>query len=284
MATEDLLQAEARERPRMAIVAGLAALFTLAAPIVGLVALKGAPESLIGQALQRQQHLVGLGLSAACSVLGLLAITVVLDFIYRATRARVPTMPGQVRWIVWGGGVGLALLLTALQVVSTIKLNHFATDGTQTFDEAKAITDYGGFAYLGIIAQLAFAGGFVMIAVSAMRAGLLTRFLGYLGVISAVLFVLPLVPIPIVQVYWLGTLALLFSGRSPSGAPPAWQSGEAMPWPSSAEMREQRVRDAEARRGGENLTPPDQLTVPDDASSLTEPSPATSKRKRKKRR
>ncbi|HMJ01894.1 MAG TPA: hypothetical protein VK506_03075 [Conexibacter sp.] len=83
----------------------------------------------------------------------------------------------------------------------------------------------------------------------------------------------------------VAALAILFVGRSVSGAiPPAWQSGEAMPWPSAAEMREQRVRDAEARRGGGDLTPPDQLTVPDDASELTGPDPATSKRKRKKRR
>jgi hypothetical protein len=118
-----------------------------------------------------------------------------------------------------------------------------------------------------------------------MRAGLLTRFLGYLGVISGALFVLAFVPIPIVQVYWLGALAMLFAGRSPNGMPPAWRSGEAMPWPSAAEMREQRVRDAEARRGGGDDVVEGELAAPDDAASLGDAaSPATSRRKRKKRR
>jgi hypothetical protein len=286
MATAEILEAEARERPRTAIVALVAAALTLAAPIVGLVVLKDAPDNLIGQALQRQQHLAGLGLSAACSALGLLAIAVVLDFLLRAVRARRPELPWQLRPLLWVGGVGLAVLLLALQVATSVKLDHFAHEGSQTYEEARAVSDYGAVAYLGILAQFAFAGAFVTIAVTAMRVGLLTRFLGYLGVISAVLFVIPLVPIPIVQAYWLGALAMLFAGRSPSGTPPAWQSSEAMPWPSTAEMREQRVRAAEARRGGDDDDVVEgELAAPDDGDAAGGgPSPATSKRKRKKRR
>lgn len=283
MAIAETLQAEARERPRMAIAAGAAAFFTLAAPIVGLVVLKGAPSNLVGEALQRQQHLAGLAISAVCSALGLLAITVTLDFLLRAVRARHPDLPWQIRPLLWTGGLGLVVLVLALQVATSVKLDHFANEGSQTYEEARKISDFGAIAYLGILAQLGFAGAFVMTAVTAMRVGLLTRFLGYLGVISAALFVLPLVPIPIVQAYWLGALAMLFAGRSPNGTPPAWQSGEAMPWPSPAEMREQRVRDAEARRGGDVLE--GSVAEPDAVDSAAGgPSPATSKRKRKKRR
>jgi hypothetical protein len=277
MATAETLQAEARERPRIVVAAAVAAFFTLAAPIVGLVVLKGAPSNLIGQALQRQQHVVGLAISAVCSALGLLAITVTLDFLLRATRARRPDLPWQLRPLLWAGGVGLAVLLLVLQVATSVKLDHFAHEGSQTYEEARKVSDLGAVAYLGILAQLAFAGAFVTIAVTAMRVGLLTRFLGYLGVISAVLFVLPLVPIPIVQVYWLGALAMLFAGRSPSGTPPAWQSGEAMPWPSPADMREQRVREAEARRGEDVVE--GAVAAPADETTAT---PA--KRKKRKRR
>ena len=277
MATAETLQAEARERPRIAIVAGAAAFFTLAAPIVGLIVLKGAPSNLVGEALQRQQHIAGLAVSAVCSALGLLAITVTLDFLLRAVRARRSDLPWQIRPLLWVGGVGLAVLLLALQVATSVKLDHFAHEGSQTYEEARKVSDFGPLAYLGILAQLGFAGAFVMIAVTAMRVGLLTRFLGYLGVISAVLFVLPLVPVPIVQAYWLGALAMLFAGRSPSGTPPAWQSGEAMPWPSPAEMREQRVRDAEARRGGDVVE--GSVAEPDD-----EPVATPAKRKKRKRR
>src|ERR687889_33897 len=110
MATEELLQAEARERPRIAMAAGLAALFTLAAPIVGLVVLKNAPENLVGEALQREQHLTGL--------------------VLRAARARTPALPWQLRPLLLAGGIGLALLLAVLQVVMTVKLRHFAGEGT----------------------------------------------------------------------------------------------------------------------------------------------------------
>lgn len=278
MATEELLQAEARERPRIAIAAGLAAVLTLAAPIIGLVVLKDAPDNLVSEALQREQHLTGLALSALCSVLGLIALTFVLDFLLRALRARTAALPWQLRPLLLAGGVGLAILLTVLQVVTTVKYQHFANDGTQTYEEARAINDYGALSYVGILAQLSFAGAFVMIAVTAMRAGLLTRFLGYLGVISAVLFVIPLVPIPIVQAYWLGAVAAMLVGRSSGGLPPAWRSGEAIPWPSTAEMRDQRVREAEARRGGDDPLPPGPASEPAEAAAT----PA--RRKRKKRR
>ena len=72
-----------------------------------------------------------------------------------------------------------------------------------------------------------------------MRVGLLTRFMGVLGIICGALIVLPILsPLPIVQTFWLGAMALLLAGRWPSGLPPAWTTGEAMPWPSSAEVRE----------------------------------------------
>lgn len=270
MATDELLEGEARERPRMAVAAGLAALFTLLAPVISVIVLKDGPDNIPAAALYRDEHRAALALSAACLVLALVAIVFVLDFLYRATRARNPQLPRQLRPLPWIGGLGLAAVSVAFEVVGAVKLDHFATHGSQTYDEAKAATDFGALVYVGIVAQLAFGFAFVMIAINAMRVGLLSRFLGYLGAISGVLFVLPLVPVPIVQVYWLGALAMLLAGRSPSGMPPAWERGEAVPWPSTAEMREQRVRTAEAARG--------------ETEPSVGPSPATSRRKRKRRR
>ena len=34
-------------------------------------------------------------------------------------------------------------------------------------------------------------------------------------------------------------VGILFIGKWPNGQPPAWESGEARPWPSRAQMREQ---------------------------------------------
>ena len=96
--------------------------------------------------------------------------------------------------------------------------------------------------YLGV---LLIAMATVLMSLNAMRVGLLTRFMGYFGIFAGVLVIFPLVPIPIVEGFWLVALAYLFTGRWPSGVPPAWRSGQAEPWPSSQELREQR-----ATRGG----------------------------------
>lgn len=132
------------------------------------------------------------------------------------------------------------------------QLAHFATHGSQTYDEAKAATDFGALAYLGLLTQLAFVAAIVTISINAMRVGLLTRFLGYLAVISAVLFLLPFLPLPIAQIYWLGALAVLPAGRNPSGTPAAWSSGEAIAWPSAGAARAAypRRRGAARRRAG----------------------------------
>ncbi len=83
----------------------------------------------------------------------------------------------------------------------------------------------------------------MLVALQAMRVGLLTRFMGYLGIFTGVLVLFPIgSPVPVVQGFWLLALAYLFSGRWPNGVPPSWRSGRAEKWPSSAELREQRMK------------------------------------------
>lgn len=296
MATNDFLEAETRERPRVAIVAALAALLTLAAAIVGVLVLQDEPDNLPASLLYRNSHQAGLAISAVCSLLGSIGIAYVLDFMFRATRNRSEAaIQPWVRPLPWIGGIGLAVVGIVIQVVLATKLSHFANDSTQTYEEARKLltsSDYSIPRYLGIIPQLALAFGLIMISLGAMRVGLLTRFMGYLGVIAAALFVLPLVPLPIVQIFWLGALAaLIWGGLRQVREPPAWRLGEAVPWPSAAEVREQRVRAAEARRGGTPSSEQEPATI--DAVSDEEdgdqpdsggPSAATSRRKRKKRR
>ncbi|MBS1869534.1 MAG: hypothetical protein JSS99_07715 [Actinobacteria bacterium] len=283
MATSEILQAEARERPRMTLVAIVAAVFTLLGSLVGRIAAGAPPDNLPAALLFYHDNQASQYASAACSVIGAVAIAIVLDFLYRATRARNPELPWQIRPLPWIGGIGVAIFTIAYQIALAVNVTHFATHGTQTYEEARKAVDAGVPPLFGLFVQLALALAIVLISVNAMRAGLLTRFLGYLGVISGVLFVLMFVPIPIVQAYWLGALAMLFAGRLPNGTPPAWQSGEAIPWPSPADMREQRVRDAEARRSGGDA----EDVVEGSAAARGEASGAGSagaRRKRKKRR
>jgi hypothetical protein len=95
------------------------------------------------------------------------------------------------------------------------------------------VMDYGG--------ELLLAVAFVLVSMQTMRVGLLTRFMGYLGIIAGILVLFVITPVPIVQVYWLIGLGILFAGQWPSGEPPAWKTGRVERWPSSQEMREQRA-------------------------------------------
>jgi len=290
MATNDFLEAETRDRRRVAIVAGLAALLTLAAPLIARAIIGTDPtDNALTRALVQADNRGAIVASAILSLLGLLGITYVLDFLLRAARNRDTSIQPYVRILVLAGGIGLALFTGVVQAITSSRLEHWATHGTQTWDELKEASNYGALVFVGIVAQLAFAFGFVLTSLNAMRVGLLTRFLGYLGVISAVLFVLAVLPLPIVQAYWLATVALLLWNVRGPREPPAWPSGEAVPWPSSAELREQRVREAEARRGERA---PEQV-ADDDADgdadtggdeAVGAPSAGAARRKRKKRR
>lgn len=284
MATNDFLEAETRGRRPVAIVAGVAALVTLGAPLLARAVIGTDPtDNALTRALVQADNRAAILASAALSVIGLLGITYVLDFLLRASRVRDTAIQPYVRPLLLAGGIGLAAFSGVLQVVTSIRIEHWATNGTQTWEELKQASDYGPLVFVGIAAQLAFAFGFVLVSLNAMRVGLLTRFLGYLGVISAVLFVLAVLPLPIVQAYWLTMIALLLWNVGSAREPPAWRSGEAIPWPSSAELREQRVRAAEARRGDLPEEPEvveGEETGGDDDAAPGQPA----RRKRKKRR
>jgi hypothetical protein len=89
-----------------------------------------------------------------------------------------------------------------------------------------------------------------------MRVGLLTRFMGVLGIIVGILSFLPQLEgqLPFVKIFWLGALGALFLGRWPGGNPPAWQTGEAQPWPTQQQIRE--ARDAARDEDGDDGVTP----------------------------
>jgi hypothetical protein len=161
--------------------------------------------------------------------------------------------------------------------------------GPRTVDRAEEITNGSALMtaqFIGLPGALGLSIGFVLVSLNAMRAGLLTRFMGVLGVIVGVLIIFPLgSPLPIVQCFWLAGLAVLIAGRWPNGVPPAWRTGNAEPWPTAAEVRAARVREMERRRGGggepESADDDDNGRVRATVPSGTHPS--SKKRKRKRR-
>ncbi len=127
-------------------------------------------------------------------------------------------------------------------------------------------------------AALAMIGAVVYTALWAYRVGLLTRFFGTLGMaLGAALILLP--QAPIFLALWLGWLGLIFIDRVPNGRPPAWDAGEAVPWPAPGQQQRARAeRDSDAVEGtGREATE----TGGNGAGASGGP---TQKRKRKRRR
>ena len=85
------------------------------------------------------------------------------------------------------------------------------------------------FQFIGAFA-LAFA--LVYGSLNAMRVGLLTRFWGSLGIAMGVASVLGLFQLTLI---WFLYFALLVRGWIPRGRPPAWATGQAIPWPTPGE-------------------------------------------------
>ena len=116
-----------------------------------------------------------------------------------------------------------------------------------------------------------------------MRAGLLTRTMGILGMFAGGAVVLfgpsqPLLPL------WTIFLGPLFLGRWMGGVPPAWETGQEEPWPSGAELREERMklREDRLRARGElrSRTPSPSRSA---RRPTAHPHPSSKKRKRKRR-
>ena len=95
-----------------------------------------------------------------------------------------------------------------------------------------------------------------MLPLRARRVGLLSPFMGVLGAIAGALIVFPLAGIStIVQAFWLGALGALFLGRWPGGRGPAWETGEAEPWPTAAQRRGARAGERDEPAGSSIRSP-----------------------------
>lgn len=181
--------------------------------------------------------------SAVLSALaGLLLVGVFLN-LFRATLARGGGVPSWFLYLVIGAPL--------LYAVSTVAGAFEAIDLAEEFAGGEPIRgeagddrarDLGGTS--AVLVALATAGTvgvaflFVMLPLRARRVGLLTPFMGILGVIAGALVVFQLTGISsVIQAFWLGALGALFLGIWPGGRGPAWETGKSEPWPSAAQRR-----------------------------------------------
>lgn len=222
--------------------------------------------------------------SGTLLALGAVLMIPALVYLYRATRYRRPELMRAALYLVVLGALTVAVIAVWRSVETTnIADEFFPFEGRDVEeaaeDELRDALDPAvqGVGYGGSIA-IAFA--MVMIALNAMRAGLLSRFMGILGIFVGIVLVIPL-GVQILQLFWFAALGLLFLNRWPGGRGPAWQTGEAIPWPSAMEQREEIERRRAEREGVIEPAGPEP-----DAEAEGEPEaarPASRKRRKKKR-
>jgi hypothetical protein len=190
--------------------------------------------------------------------IGLLALP--LYYLFRAANARSERMRGQLVGVVIAAPLFLAVLailsgLSNLEAASTFvsdevprlmakgmalgsdRANDVASD---TIADSSLRPIAAGF---GIGGQVGFVVAMFYTALYAMRTGLLPRFWGSLGMalgaVSFIFFQFTLL--------WFVYLGFLIAGLVPGGKPPAWQSGEAEPWPTPGEKAAEELDETEPR-------------------------------------
>ena len=278
---------EARMRPRYAVVAVLAAVFLMTGAILQLSGPHPKVQELTLDLITENKR-IGLDLTAAgLNALGWLTLAATIYFLFGAVRARNPKSQGFIGSIAIIGGVLASVAGIVDEVLITTSAHKFATTGSQTYQQANHLTTGTAFAtvpILGLLGALMIAMALVLVSLAAMRAGLLTRFMGYLGIFAGALVLFQITQVPIVQAYWLLALAYLFWGRWPTGVPPAWRTGRAEKWPSSQELREQRIRAAGQRGRGKPSRAPQPVAAPAAPSPAPSGGQPAAKRKRKRRK
>ena len=305
--TDDVLRWEARQGPRAAIAAAVSALFVIGSGIATAAIFNDAPAAGLAESLERAGESGDIGalpslrvpyfefyddragtvlLTALARGIGFVAVAFMLVYLGLAVRNRSQAFRKLWIYVALAGGLLGAIATVLFTIGTSAEISSFL-DGPRTVDRAQDIGDSSllvtaqligipGTQAIGL-ASLALGLGWVVICLNAMRVGLLTHFMGVLGIICGALIVLPILsPLPIVQTFWLGAMALLLAGRWPSGLPPAWVTGEAQPWPT-----QQQARDARRRAAPDPEPEPDPEPVTRSGDGRAHPSSRKKKRKRR---
>lgn len=261
-------------------VAALGALIAAIAPIASAIVLNALLPSRIDTDVEHVKALAGHSGAfwggAVIASVGTLAFILPLLYLLRVSRSRIET-PRFVDPLIVIGPV-LLLIAGAVGLGDLISRAQDALPVTKT--EAHDLLRHANAAVVGLTAagSLAFGAAVVLVSTYAGRAGLLSRFMTVMGAIIGALtvfgFLLGAQSLggPII-VFWGIALGMLFLGRWPGGRGPAWDSGEAIPWPS-AQDRMAAAQEAQEPEAGE----PEPELEP-----AAQPNPNTSRKRRKKK-
>jgi len=232
-------------RPVAAATLGGIALIVVAIVVAqGVGSSDGTSEALRNIDAHRSARLI----SSILQGVGVALLALPLYYLFRAANARSETMRGQLVGVVIAAPLFLAAAGILSGVSSLSAASDFVTDevprlmakgvalgserANDVADDTIADAPLQPLAVgLGLGGQIGFLVAMFYTSLHAMRTGLLTRFWGSLGMalgaVSFLFFQFALL--------WFVYLGLFLAGWVPGGKPPAWQSGEAEPWPTPGE-------------------------------------------------
>jgi hypothetical protein len=222
-------------------------------PLQGLEpALGGSAKTLVSPRTNEvkyiSHHASTLIAGSVLAAVALGVLTALLVFLFDATLFRRPGTWAPARSLVLVGGITVAVAGIAHQVVYAIGTHEFALSSNHSISAVEHALTKGTanelVAYLSLLAGLALVVGMIVVMLNAQRVGLVPRWMGFLGMLSALLILLPNVgaTLELVPAFWLVMMGLLMAKRWPGqpprgGDPPAWKAGEARPWPTRAQMQ-----------------------------------------------
>jgi hypothetical protein len=237
LSRQAIIERETRQRPWVVAACALAVIFYLGAQIIESgIELGG----LATEELRSIDENSGTQLIAAIARgLAFALLAVPLLYLFRAAQARTDGMRG--------GLIGLVALgpaIIAIQgVIAAVAQADIATQFVEQSsgvgdiysladnlrDESGLLQTASGLLLPGLV-SLVFA--MIYVPLWAVRTGLLTRFFGTLGMAlgASIIFLFAIALLAIF--FWALYLGLLLLGRISAGRPPAWDAGEAIPWPA----------------------------------------------------
>jgi hypothetical protein len=247
--------AEERRRGRLAGLAAVGAALSFAGGGFWYQAINGDSPSGNSPALLRffDRHSGELIGASVLQSLGMVLLVFAALHLYNATKARYPKETGVVQVMAIYGPLAFAVSTVVRAIVISVSSADFVGRDFQTIDAADDIFQGPiliATTVLGFSGVIGLAYWLVKGCLDAMRTGILTRFLGVLGIAIGPALVLGFGTV--VLPFWLLLLGALFLCLWPTGLPPAWDEGRAIPWVSSREAIQGALGEGiEAGRNGE---------------------------------
>jgi hypothetical protein len=280
-----------RER-RWARPAGLAAIAVAPLYIISVALDQGSSVPTAGLDTERyiaiNAHSTELLGSVVLRAFAFILMVLPLLYLFRAAQARSERVNGAMVGFVFIGPLLFGLQGVVAWIAQTTVASDFVDQvgaGGDIFtlldnlqDDSVAFTIAANLLFPAVLGLLV---AMIYVPLQAQRVGLLTRFFATLGMAlgAATLFIVPAISL-LALVIWIGWLGFMILNRLPRGRPPAWDAGQAIPWPKAGEEPEPAMATPNGVVEGDAT----EVFTPSEPRDQTARRERAKKRKRKRRR